>query len=652
MDRPVKYIVEDILKGRDSVIADVTPIERRYIIEALKELNEGDTGLIDSLWSIDFERKPIVLSEFLSDDYYFGKVGKSIYPEWKKELGIVLDPANEIFEWVNTGCIGGGKTTVAVLAILYKIYYLSCMRSPQDYYNMIEKSPIIFGLFNIFKYLAFDTSWQYFDAWLKLSPYFRKISFKDDTENFVGFPHNMGIAFGAQAIHALGQNIWGGLLDEANFGKKHSMSSSERGQVYDLYLATLRRMVSRFMEEGGCIPGLLILASSATVQGSFLDKHSEEVLANPRVHVSNYALYEIKSEKFGKSGYFYVSVGNRLHSSKIIKSKEEAPEGTQLLEVPVEFLEQYKSDLDSCIRDISGVSTFGVSLLLPRRDLLYTAIEHCTVREHPFNTEHIYLGLDDDVKIEDHLEKTALLNLYDKSKQVWRPKFFRSAPRCIHVDLAKNGDAAGFAMGCISTIRTVERFQEEQKYTVRDHVFFLDLMLRIYAVAGSEIDFSKIREFIFFLRECGFNIVMVSYDGFQSVESLQELHKAGFNTKTVSVDKGTKPYHILRTVIIEGRIDCYHYEPFVDEVINLRDYSRLGNHKPLIDHPEHNSKDVADAVCGVVFDLSTTKRTEIKPAKPPPPPVQKYGTSGVGGFGISKPKSNFEHLFPPDEDDD
>lgn len=149
----------------------------------------------------------------------------------------------------------------------------------------------------------------------------------------------------------------------------------------------------------------------------------------------------------------------------------------------------------------------------------------------------------------------------------------------IHVDLSHRRDATGFAMA----------HDEGDKVVV-------DLMLRIQAPPDGEIKFSDIRERIYELYERGFRIHKVTFDGWQSIDSMQILKEKGYKCETVSVDKDTTAYDTLKEKINEGKLTLYLYEPFFQEVrrLELVDGTK-------VDHPKNGgSKDVADAVAGAV----------------------------------------------------
>lgn len=150
----------------------------------------------------------------------------------------------------------------------------------------------------------------------------------------------------------------------------------------------------------------------------------------------------------------------------------------------------------------------------------------------------------------------------------------------IHVDLSHRRDATGFAMAHSEGTNVI-----------------VDLMLRIKAPVGGEIFFSQIREMIFELDRRGFRIDGITFDGWQSIDSIQQLQQKGFECSVLSVDKDTAAYDTLKEQIYEGKFKCYRYEPFLEE---MRRLEMVNGTK--IDHPPHGgSKDVADAVAGAVY---------------------------------------------------
>lgn len=191
---------------------------------------------------------------------------------------------------------------------------------------------------------------------------------------------------------------------------------------------------------------------------------------------------------------------------------------------------------------------------------------------------------------------------YSKSFASWFKCENKSYPRFIHIDLAQKKDALGFAMGYRSGYTDIDN---ESKPTV-----FMDLMIRIQALKGGEIQFGEARQIIYTLLDLGFPIAQVSYDGWQSVDSIQILQSRGINATVLSVDKSIVPHDTLKSCLVDNRIDYYRYTVrdkvgtpeekmvniFEEEIAGLE---FIGGKK--VDHPAKGSKDVADAVAGVVY---------------------------------------------------
>lgn len=651
--RTVAAIVNQIESGRFEVLEQLAPEERRLIETILHELRtHGRSKILNALWESDFETKPVTIDQFLEDEYYLAKVGANIYPKWREELRVVCNPKNEINEWVIRGAVGAGKTTIAVIALLHRIHFLCCLKNPQKYYHLGEGSPIVFGLFNIFKYLAQDTSYKYFTNWVKLSPFFQDVmrrAYADErtipgwlqrlnrmygitndelANSYMRFPKGITLALGSNAIHALGQNLYGGLLDEADMSKNRSIRDDEKTKVEELYGQAKSRLDSRFLQIGGVNPGLLILVSQVQEADSFLSKHVAKVEKDQRTCISGYAIWEIKAYKDEKLNTwhplfppeeprFQVVVGTRNYRSFIVDpdSGREIPSGARVIDVPESLRPRFEYSVDDAIRDQAGIPTYGANLFLPRRDKLFECYTLAAYREHPFTTDTVELSIEvaDQSTIADYFLKDKCMYQYDKATGRWKPKWFAGVDRAIHIDLARNGDCAGMSMGCIGDIKRVQRFDADGRpYWEQDYITFIDFALQIRAMQGSEIDFSKIRQFIFYLQALGFPIRWISLDGWQSVDTQQQMKKAGFDVKELSVDKKATPYNYLRSTIYEGRLDMYEYEPLTDELTKLQDKT-IEKAKPPIDHPPKGSKDVSDSVCGVVTRLSEVKE-ELQPS--------------------------------------
>ncbi len=81
---------------------------------------------------------------------------------------------------------------------------------------------------------------------------------------------------------------------------------------------------------------------------------------------------------------------------------------------------------------------------------------------------------------------------------------------------------------------------------------------------------------------------------------MQQLKAYGINTETLSVAK--KHYDDMAMVVAEDRLSGPHIKLLIDELLQLKIM------RDKVDHPRKGSKDLADAVCGSIYNsISKTK---------------------------------------------
>lgn len=222
--------------------------------------------------------------------------------------------------------------------------------------------------------------------------------------------------------------------------------------------------------------------------------------------------------------------------------------------IPTEYEAEFQRDPQRALRDLAAVPLGAYHALFVDMKPLYEAVDEKLA--HPVEDAHLQLKSDFECAND-------------------------SRPRYIHVDLGLRHDACGLAMATVD---------DEDRVTV-------ELMTRYAPPPGGEVDLGKVREFICALRDRGFVIGGVSYDGFQSADSQQILRRKGFTVKTVSVDRDLSRYQMLKEIANEGRLKLYAYPPFFEEAAQLE---IIRGQK--VDHPRNGSKDVSDAVAGAVSE--------------------------------------------------
>jgi len=608
-------LAEEALHGERKLFDTLSVHEKTLVIDWLSEaLIDGDpkNELHDLLWEVDYIRKPVDPERFLMDEYYFGKFCKDLHPKWVDDFKAVFKPGSTIYEWIMTGAIGVGKTTVAMASLGYKIHLMSCLRNPSAYYGLLPESLIIFGIYSVTKQQVADTGYYKLRGWFDSSPYFRhdfpRKARLDSKVDFSSTTHtNLQVIPGSRELHALGLDLFSFSLDEANFmqEKRDKERGMITGQAYELYNAVHARIISRFIRPGGVIPGIMLLMSSRNSQTSFLEDRLKKI--KPGItYVSDYPLWEVKDSKKFTMPKFSVEVGDRIAQSRVLDDDEKPREGARVItDIPGELREFFVEDTDQALRDIAGVATFNVSPLIRDRQSIYDAVRDTMT--HPFTKEWVMLDYQDDIRLDEFFMVGSMCKVQESS---WVPKLNPNHNRFIHVDGAATGDCAAIAMAHVSGMVKRKRSKPDGTISIMEYPFVIvDFLLRILPPPSSEIDLAKIRSFILYLSKL-FPIARVTFDGWQSLDSKQMLVKSGMDAKIQSLDQNDGPYLTLRNAHFERRIAMYDYKWYTREMLDLE--RNIGKKK--VDHPTKSSfggkgsKDVSDAVCGAVYLCMTDER--------------------------------------------
>lgn len=547
---------------------------------------------------------------------------------------IEVDSPSRLFLFGRT-FIPTHNSTFAEIAICRMIYEVSCFRNPQKVYGLRPGSVIAFINVSVNKTNAKKVVFQGIKSTVLNSPYFREqFPIVADKAEELRFPNNIWIfpaAAGESGI--IGYNVFGGVMDEVNFMAYSEKSAVTGGEKYDqaqtLQEALLRRMKSRFIRQGS-LPGILIQVSSSKYPDDYTERRIKEAQDDPQIFVRRYAQWdtyspEVRRQRFsGKM--FFVTLGNltqrpKMHEDKETAERVSAEEGCEYLEVPIEYKRDFERDIDRAIRDLAGRPTLTITPFITYRWKVREAMDRGEKYDlvHPYSSE--YTNLKDGAVFEPKkllLPKYArLLDQLDKGTEEWKRvsdayKHLRHSPRFIHCDLALTNDAAGIAMGFVYDYTVVVRRNEEgNEFRIKVPVIMIDFMLQIRAPEGGEIELAGVRNLIYELRSYGYRIKKVTFDQFQSADSMQILRNSGIATEQLSADTNPEVYGALKDALYEDRLIMYPYEIAYNEIVRLERNERTGK----VDHPPQGSKDVSDAIAAVCYHCVNEK--DFVPLPPP-----------------------------------
>lgn len=511
-----------------------------------------------------------------------------LWPEVMKACEAIN--SGEYVECVLTGGIGVAKTTIAILTLAYQIYVLSRYRNPQKEFGIATSDEIVFIIQSITGSQAKEVGYDRLRNVIEASPYFQKhFPFDKERTSEMIFPQRLKVVpVSSATTAAIGQNVFGGLLDEVNFmqyveSSKQSRDGGTFDQAQELYLSIKRRRQSRFMVQG-TLPGMLCLVSSKRYPGEFTERKIDEAKAEvlkhgrSRIYVYDEVVWNVKPEGSFRPERFKVFIGDQTRKPRVLVANERPDprdeEDGLILEVPMEYKADFEQDLLASLRDIGGVSTLAL---------------------HPFilDTEKIYASFG-----RSPAATSAPMCDFVNNKLVVYPKRFLNTkqPRFVHLDLAITGDSAGVACGYVRKFRKVVRSKNEVEMLPE---FVFDFILEVRPPLGGEIIFSKIRDLLYRCRDLGLPIKWVTMDTYQSTDTKQILAQKGFETGMKSVDTDNRPYDILKSSIMDGRLYCPEHDKAAKELSQLEKIAKTQR----IDHPPNGSKDCTDAMAGVVYGL-------------------------------------------------
>jgi hypothetical protein len=169
----------------------------------------------------------------------------------------------------------------------------------------------------------------------------------------------------------------------------------------------------------------------------------------------------------------------------------------------------------------------------------------------------------------------------------------------LHVDLAQKHDNCAVAMAHIEgwvQMKIAGTMTEAAPRVVVDAVRYWQ------PTSTTSVDLSEVKDYIIELRERGFNLGVVTFDRWNSHDMMQQLKHYGINTELLSVAK--KHYEDMALLVTEERVYGPEIKLLIDELLQLRII------RDKVDHPRKGSKDLADAVCGSIYNAISRSRRD------------------------------------------
>jgi hypothetical protein len=551
-----------------------------------------DAGLLLSVlkereWLVkhpQFEERPASMPEFLGPNYL--NIEAFVRPAVRQVcIDIFGEESNferiaTVARGIFTGAIGIGKTTFASIALTYMAHWVLCLKDPQGFYDLMPGTRIAFMQMSTSATQAKEVVFGDIKARIDNSPWFQA-RYPRDTKftNQIRFAKEIWIIPGDSAETTFeGYNILGGVLDEIDSHKVTKVKDyADQG-----YTTIHGRITSRFQDRG-----LILLVGQMKKATGFAAKMYRDMRADPKAYTCRMKIWEsLGWDRWTKDGVrdsFWYDTSRYAFTTKSHAEFLGYPE--TIIEVPEVYRRDFMNSPMKALRDLCGMPPAVEAPFIHDSDKIAVSRIQWKARYGPIGPV-----------------ETALPGQRDKIAEWFRAS--DGMKRVIHVDIAYSGegDALGLAMGHVPNLVTVD---DEDKPFIS-----IDLLLRLKANPGQEIILGDVRKIIYDLRDVRrFKIAKVTTDGFESTDFRQQLNKRRIHTELLSVDKSMLPYSDLYDSLMEERLALPPYMTYIDmngeEPIDIafKELTELQETGVKIDHPPDGSKDLTDAIAGVVSTL-------------------------------------------------
>lgn len=553
--------------------------------------------LFNQLSGADFEEIPVDVYEFVTSEEYCGlkelsehqySLVKAMSQIYKKETLLALygdeERANKRWRETYREVImqlgkGSGKDFTSTVAVSYVVYLLLCLKDPALYYDKPKGDSIDIINIAINSDQANRVFFKNFVERIRNNPWFENRY--EEKQGSIEFDKNITVYSGHSEREAFeGYNTLLVILDEISGFALESTSGHQNAKtapaIYDMYKASVTSRFAKF--------GKLVLLSFPRFEDDFIQQKYKD------------AVYGVPDKNTGIRPM--LGEMETVIRKATLKIDAELPDGTPGNEFEIEWEE------DHIIR-YAYPYTFALRRpsweVNPTKDLqedyaldFYRNPGDALGRFacKPSNLKDGFFKRGD--KIENAFRT---INGVDE-EGVFHPQFKpkQDTRYFMHVDLAQKHDHCAVAMGHID--QWIEYNIGSSGIKEYLPLVKIDAVRWWTPTKDKSVDFKEVIDYIKKVRREGFDLKLVTFDRWNSHDTMQDLERNGISTDTLSVDK--KHYDDFLITMYDDRLIGPKVDLLIKELGELRQVTK--GQKVVIDHPRKGSKDLSDAVCGAIWN--------------------------------------------------
>ena len=542
--------------------------------------------LIDILDGEEFEERPVDLQTFVTSPDYLGlpplsdlqytliEKSSQIYKEATLKKLFGEQEGERIYKQTCTEVIaqlgkGSGKDYSSTIAVAYIVYLLLCLKDPATYYGKPPGDSIDILNIAINSQQANNVFFKGFKTRIDRSPWF--IGKYDPKASEMKFDKAITVHSGHSEREAWeGYNVIVVILDEISGFAIENTTGHDQAKtadaIYEMYRASVD---SRFPDFGK-----VILLSFPRFKNDPIQKFYNSVIADKETIVRSHKFKMDEDLPDGIEGNEFEIEWEEDHINSYLIPKVYALKRPTWEVNPTRSIEDFKTSFYK-----NSLDALGRFACMPPEmiDAFFKSRE----------------------KVEKAFNNTGLaVDKFGRLEEWFKPdpdkKYF------LHVDLAQKHDHCAVAMAHVESWVNVRVTNE---YSQPAAIVSVDAVRYWTPTPDKSVDFTEVKDYILSLRTRGFNITVCTFDRWNSHDMMQQLKQYGINTEILSVAK--KHYDDMAMVVLEERLHGPHIPLLIDELLQLKIM------RDRVDHPRKGSKDLADAVCGAIYNSISRTRPNV-----------------------------------------
>ena len=542
--------------------------------------------LIDILDGEEFEERPVDLQTFVTSPDYLGlpplselqytliEKSSQIYKEATLKKLFGEQEGERIYKQTCTEVIaqlgkGSGKDYSSTIAVAYIVYLLLCLKDPATYYGKPPGDSIDILNIAINSQQANNVFFKGFKTRIDRSPWF--VGKYDPKASEMKFDKAITVHSGHSEREAWeGYNVIVVILDEISGFAIENTTGHDQAKtadaIYEMYRASVD---SRFPDFGK-----VILLSFPRFKNDPIQKFYNSVIADKETIVRSHKFKMDEDLPDGIEGNEFEIEWEEDHINSYLIPKVYALKRPTWEVNPTRSIEDFKTSFYK-----NSLDALGRFACMPPEmiDAFFKSRE----------------------KVEKAFNNTGLaVDKFGRLEEWFKPdpdkKYF------LHVDLAQKHDHCAVAMAHVENWVNIRVTNE---YSQPAPIVSVDAVRYWTPTPDKSVDFTEVKDYILSLRTRGFNITVCTFDRWNSHDMMQQLKQYGINTEILSVAK--KHYDDMAMVVLEERLHGPYIPLLIDELLQLKIM------RDKVDHPRKGSKDLADAVCGAVYNSISRTRPNV-----------------------------------------